>query len=203
MMIKTKDALMQAAGELMREVGYDGMTTAAVAKRAQVSEGTIYRYFPSKEALAEAVFADIWRLFNEYLETHLPPREQPVERLEAFWPLTIKALDALMPKYGNLAQQEHLYFTAKHHNKCFELPPGCREYVALLEEAIRLAQTAGRVRPDVDPSVAALFLFFGAGDLMEFYGDMHNPDPTQQRIPPAVFEQLFMLMRRALYGDLS
>lgn len=201
-MKNTKDLLMQAAARLMREVGYSGMTTAAVAREAKVSEGTIYRYFPSKEALAESVFADIWKLFIEFMESHLPPRETPVERLEAFLPLTIAALDALMPKYGDLARQEHLYFASKHAG-CVSLPPGCREYVAILEEAIALAKKAGKVQPDIDPSVAAHFFFFGAGDLMDFYGDVHSSDSNGQRISSAVFEQLNILMRRALYGEIK
>src|SRR5512147_2434156 len=130
--VSTKDALLAAAAELMREVGFDAMTTAAVAKRAGVAEGTIYRHFQSKEALAQAVFADIWRRFNAHFEASLPPREQPVERLEAFFPLTMAALEAIMPHYGSLAQQEHLYYASKHSPGRGRLPDGTREYVALL-----------------------------------------------------------------------
>jgi AcrR family transcriptional regulator len=193
---------MHAAASLMQEVGFDAMTTAMVAKRAGVSEGTIYRHFKSKEALAEAVFADIWRIFNEYMEAHLPPRDRPVERLEAFLPLTMDALGALMPRYGALAQQDQLHFAAKH-GRPHALPCGCQEYVALLEEAIRLAQSVGYVRADVDASVAAHFFFFGAGQAMEFYGDPKSPEPSGDRLPRAVFEQLFALMRHALRGGLS
>ena len=195
----TRDTLMKVTAELMREVGYDAMTTAAVAKRAHVSEGTIYRHFAGKEALAEAVFADIWRLHNEFMEANLPPRELPVERLEAFWPTTIQALAALSPKYGTLAQQDHLHFAAKR-GACGTLPPGCREYVGLIEEAIRLAQKAGRVLPEVEPAVAAQFLFFGAMQVLDCCGAPHSPDPNQERLPAVVFEQLFGLMRRSLYG---
>jgi AcrR family transcriptional regulator len=200
--MNTRETLMKAAGELMREVGYSDMTTAAVARRAGMAEGTIYRHFASKEALAEAVFADIWRIHNEYMEQHLPPRERPAERLLAFLPVTVEALDALMPHYGVLAQQEHLEFAAKHcaaHHGCHgELPPGAREYVALLEETLALAQKAGVVRPEIDPSVAAHFFFFGVGDCMEFYGDPHSLRRAEERLPNTVFEQLMDLMRHGI-----
>jgi AcrR family transcriptional regulator len=198
----TRESLMHSAAALMVEVGYDVMTTATVAKRAGVSEGTIYRHFKSKEALAEAVFADIWRIFNEYMETHLPPRDRPEERLEAFFPQTLAALSALMPKYGTLAQQDHLHFAAKHGHP-HALPCGCQEYVALLAETIRLAQAAGRVRAEIDASVAAHFFFFGAGQAMEFFGSPKSPEPRGERVPAAVVEQLFTLMRHGLYGGIA
>ena len=200
--METRENLMHAAAGLMREVGYDAMTTAMVAKRAGVSEGTIYRHFKSKEALAEAVFADIWRIFNEYMERHLPARDRPLERLEAFFPQTLAALSALMPQYGTLAQQDQLHFAAKHGHP-HALPRGCHEYVALLEETIRLAQAAGRVRAEIDASVAAHFFFFGAGQAMEFYGNPKSPEPQGERLPAAIVEQLFALMRHGLYGGIA
>jgi len=203
--MNTRETLMKVAGELMREVGYDDMTTAAVAKRAGLAEGTIYRHFPSKEALAEAVFADTWRIHNEYVDAHLPPRDRPIDRLLEFLSVTVSALDALMPHYAALAQQEHLHFASKHcaahHGAQGELPPGAREFVALLEETIALAQKAGAVRPEIDPSVAAHFFFYGVGNCMEFYGDPHSVRAADERLPRAVFEQLMHLMRHGIIGD--
>ncbi len=200
--METRQRLMQAASELILEVGFEAMTTAAVAKRAGVSEGAIYRHFPSKEALAEAVFADIWRIFNAYLEEHLPARERPKERLDAFFRTTLTALDALMPTYGALSQQDHLHYAAKRCPAAPQLPDGAKDYVGLLEESIRLAREAGHVRPEVDPRIAAHFLFFGAGQAMDFFGDTHHTRRSGcERLPQAVFSQLEDLMIHALYGE--
>jgi AcrR family transcriptional regulator len=195
----TRQKLMQAASELILEVGFEGMTTAAVARRAGVSEGAIYRHFQSKEALAEAVFADIWRIFNDYMERQLPPRERPRERLEAFFKTTLDALDALMPTYGALCQQDYLHYTAKR-SPLEALPKGADRYVALLRESIQLAQQAGIVRPEVDPEVAAHFFFFGAGQAMDFFGDPRHAEHGKERLPGPIFTQLEELMIHALYG---
>lgn len=48
---KTRAALRTAAVSLFAEHGYDGTTTAQVAGRAGVSEMTLFRHFPSKDAL--------------------------------------------------------------------------------------------------------------------------------------------------------
>jgi AcrR family transcriptional regulator len=196
----TRLKLMHAAAQLILEVGFEAMTTAAVAKRAGVSEGAIYRHFPSKEALAEAVFADIWRLYIGLMEKHLPPRERPKERLDAFFKATLAALDDLMPSYGALCQQDHLHYAAKHVPSATTLPDGAREYVALIEEAIRLARDAGYVRPEVEPHVAAHFLFFGAGQALEFFGHPHDTQKGGERLSADVFNQLEDLMINALYG---
>lgn len=170
----TREVLMKAASDLMLEVGFERMTTSEIARRAGVAEGTIYRHFPGKEALIEAVFADVWRLFNQYVEAHLPPREAPAARLDAFFAVTLQALDAVMNQYLALGQQEHLYFASKQTSSPFCLPPGYSEYIDLLEETIRLAQGVGHVRPEVDPKVTALFLFAGASTVLDTYTDPHG-----------------------------
>lgn len=43
--------LVAAARTLLGEVGYEGFLPAEVARRCGVSEGTVYRYFPTKRAL--------------------------------------------------------------------------------------------------------------------------------------------------------
>ncbi len=47
-------AILDAALELLAEVGYDRMTMDTVAERARASKATIYRYWPDKKALVLA-----------------------------------------------------------------------------------------------------------------------------------------------------
>ncbi|MDF1836498.1 MAG: TetR/AcrR family transcriptional regulator [Planctomycetota bacterium] len=44
-------ALLNAAQDLLREVPLSGITSASLAKRAGVSKATLYRWWPSKEAI--------------------------------------------------------------------------------------------------------------------------------------------------------
>lgn len=46
---------MRATAHILRTAGWDGCNTNAVAKRAGVSIGSLYQYFPSKEALVAAL----------------------------------------------------------------------------------------------------------------------------------------------------
>lgn len=44
-------AILRAAWDLACEVGHDGLTVEAIAKRAGVGKQTIYRWWPTKEAI--------------------------------------------------------------------------------------------------------------------------------------------------------
>jgi AcrR family transcriptional regulator len=48
---QTRQAIAAAAYEMFAERGFDGVTVAAVARRADVSEATVFNYFPTKEDL--------------------------------------------------------------------------------------------------------------------------------------------------------
>jgi AcrR family transcriptional regulator len=48
---ETRQAISQAAFEMFAEHGFDAVTVAGVARRANVSEATVFNYFPTKEDL--------------------------------------------------------------------------------------------------------------------------------------------------------
>jgi AcrR family transcriptional regulator len=49
------DALLDAAAAVVDEIGFDRLTTAMVAERAGASIGTVYRYFPDRIVLLQAL----------------------------------------------------------------------------------------------------------------------------------------------------
>jgi AcrR family transcriptional regulator len=55
------EALLRAAEEVIAEVGVDAVTTNAIAARAGSGMGSLYRFFPNKEAIVIA-------LANRYME---------------------------------------------------------------------------------------------------------------------------------------
>lgn len=76
----TVEVLLEAAAHVLVRSGYEGTTTKEVAERAGVSIGSLYQYFPSKEALVAAL-AERWsQRVLAVLSTHL--EQQPGERME-------------------------------------------------------------------------------------------------------------------------
>jgi AcrR family transcriptional regulator len=59
-----RDAIMNAAMELIAERGFHRSPTSLISKKAGVGNGTIYHYFKNKEVLIEEIFNMIW---NRYL----------------------------------------------------------------------------------------------------------------------------------------
>jgi AcrR family transcriptional regulator len=48
---QTREVIAESAGRLFAERGFDAVTVAEVARAADVSEGTVFNYFPTKEDL--------------------------------------------------------------------------------------------------------------------------------------------------------
>jgi len=57
----TFDAILEAAAQVLQQQGYVGTTTNAIAERAGVSIGSVYEYFPGKDA----IFAALKRRMDE------------------------------------------------------------------------------------------------------------------------------------------
>jgi AcrR family transcriptional regulator len=53
--VATLSAVLEGAAQVLETEGFEKMTTTRVAERAGTSVGTLYQYFPSKEALLVAV----------------------------------------------------------------------------------------------------------------------------------------------------
>lgn len=68
-------AIIDAAATLIGERGIDGATTAEIAKRANVTERTMFRYFPSKADLVRRV------LFPTLLRTRVTQQWEVLEEL--------------------------------------------------------------------------------------------------------------------------
>ena len=60
--------LLRAAGQVFADVGYENATTNAIAARAGVAPGTLYQFFPNKQAIAEAL-ANAYAAKNQALES--------------------------------------------------------------------------------------------------------------------------------------
>lgn len=61
----TKEEILTAAGEVLASSGIEGFTTAAVADKANVSQGLVHHYFETKHDLLRHVFEWGWENTQE------------------------------------------------------------------------------------------------------------------------------------------
>jgi AcrR family transcriptional regulator len=70
------DAILAAAAEMIGELGYDGVTTSKLAKRAGISVGSFYQYFADKEAVFQALGERYLADMRRKIDAMFPPDAQ-------------------------------------------------------------------------------------------------------------------------------
>jgi AcrR family transcriptional regulator len=78
-----RQAILEAAGSLFLERGYEGFSLRQVAERIGYTPTTIYLYFADKDALLFALLDDAFDRFGAALGHAYKSTAEPLERLEA------------------------------------------------------------------------------------------------------------------------
>jgi AcrR family transcriptional regulator len=81
----TRERLLAAAQELIEEGGYGPASVIAIAARAGVAAGTLYRHFASKEEMFVEVFRTVCQREERAMRAaggEMPPDASAAERLE-------------------------------------------------------------------------------------------------------------------------
>jgi AcrR family transcriptional regulator len=80
----TEERILSATLRLLGRRGVKRLGMQEVSEAAGVSRGTLYRYFPSKERLIDAVAIFDERTFTDGLAARLAEQEDPTERICTF-----------------------------------------------------------------------------------------------------------------------
>jgi AcrR family transcriptional regulator len=150
-------SIIQAACHVFGEKGFEQATVDAIAEAAHVAKGTVYLYYPSKQAIYDAVFAsgmaDLERLIGERVAAAGSAREA----IAAF--VTVRAEYFLQhPDFFRVYVAEF----ARHVAGAPESRGACQlaldRQTRALQRVMEKAVAAGEVRP-VDPEAAAMAVF--------------------------------------------
>ncbi|ALC14060.1 TetR family transcriptional regulator [Sphingopyxis sp. 113P3] len=96
-----RKAFVDAAREAFFANGYAGTTMSSIAGKVGGSKTTLWTYFPSKEALFEAVVDDIVQYYGAALQVELPVDEDVLPVLRRFCRVLVTTLtsDPLLALY--------------------------------------------------------------------------------------------------------
>ncbi len=80
-----KESIYNAAMDLLKEYGYEYITVKNICKLADVSTGSFYHYFKSKDDLMSNFFFEAYRKFSQ--EGKLTPKENILDNILLFFVL--------------------------------------------------------------------------------------------------------------------
>lgn len=147
---RNRQRVLEVAHKLFTERG-DEVQMAEVARAAEVGVGTVYRHFPTRQALIEAVaeqrFADILT----FAEQQCLPR-----------PDARRALACLLTHVGEVHEQERGVSGVIEATFGFTAPRGAvgQALMAIGETLVQRGRTDGTLRADV--TVTDLYMSVGA-----------------------------------------
>lgn len=109
--LQTRARLLEAARQVVDEMGYPALRTEEVVKRAGTAKGTFFAHFPDKEALLDHLIgADIDTILDAMQAA--PPPKSVAELVEALMPLVRymgterDVFDVIIRRSGAAAAQE-------------------------------------------------------------------------------------------------
>ena len=92
------EEILQVAGGLFAEIGYDRTTTNMIAAKAGISTGSLYQYFPNKETIAHSFAAYTTTQLHQVYDTILSPEVTSMP-LQTFVDNFVEAIIAFNRKY--------------------------------------------------------------------------------------------------------
>jgi AcrR family transcriptional regulator len=137
---RNRQKLLDAASEQFAQCGTDA-SLEGVAKRAGVGIGTLYRHFPTREALVEAAYrnelARVCESAEELLAEH-PPDVALAEWMERYV-VYMTAKRGMKAALQSMVASNSDLFTESR-----------RRLVAAISELLEAGAKAGSLRPDAD-----------------------------------------------------
>jgi AcrR family transcriptional regulator len=189
----TRARLLQAAREAVEQEGYRAASVLAVAERAGVAAGTLYRHFASKEELFVELFRTVCDREVAAMRAAaeaMPEDSTPAERIELVlatfaqralrrprlaWALIAEPVDPAV-------DAERLAYRAR--------------YAELVSEALGEAIAHGQL-PDQDAGLTAAALIGGCGEALVGPLAADRPD-AEHRIAEHTVAELRAFVRRAI-----
>lgn len=108
--------IKEATIEMVVSKGYGGASVSSIAKKAQVADGYLYRHYPSKAALVQALYSANIEYFRNIIYKHMEEKETLEEVIYSFCleifnlandnPSRAKFINMLMNDYTFLMSKE-------------------------------------------------------------------------------------------------
>jgi TetR/AcrR family transcriptional regulator, regulator of autoinduction and epiphytic fitness len=155
-----EDAIVASVNRLLAEKGFESMTVDEVAADVGIAKASLYKHFPSKEALAAAAMTTVLDRALAFLELEAAREGTPIDHLKsaARWTMQV-TLAGEMP---SLPSQNSTLRTALTQHR------GYLDRVMMVSERlgawITAGQSAGQIDPKLPPEAVLYTLYARACD---------------------------------------
>jgi AcrR family transcriptional regulator len=152
-----QEIIFEAAEAVLAARGFHGASVDEIAKRAEVSVGTLYNFFGNKENLYTSLLERRMEELRGCVRAHVAPAPRGIDKLHA-------AVDAIFTYCAEHERAFRVYVTASHGLEWNVLPQfGQRVFEcmqAFLGEVTALSRLAVRERslPPIEPKLLAMSL---------------------------------------------
>lgn len=186
--------LLEASISCFAEFGYQGTTTARLARASRVSEPVLYQHFPSKRDLFVALVEEVGREVLREWRKAIAPLKSPMDQLRVLLrlnpattdPRTRQLYRVIFAAQAELHEPEILAALREHYE----------QYARFLTNVLKRAQRAGQVRRDVSAAgLAWQLVHAGIGFALL------KPLEIQGHATPATVEQAIGLLMEQLAGN--
>lgn len=194
---KRRTEIVDAAEQLFFSKGAAAATMDDVADAAELSKGTLYLYFESKEDLLNAVIIRGILILQTMFEEAVGAREHGIDQVEAVGRAYLLFCQE-HPDYFNAMMQ---FESSEHDTTGYagECIAQSNRTFGIVAEAVRHGIEDGSIRADVDPMKIALTLYGLSTGLMQVISlkskmmrDNHGIEPSD------LVETFFDLIHKSL-----
>ena len=147
--------VLDAATTEFAQYGFENTSIQQIAKKAEISVGSVYKYFENKEELFAMVVKENLALLEELLLLHSSSDEDIMVKAES----VLKELLRFSRKHPQLIKLYNAITTDSNVEFSRMLAERVESISAkIYTEVIKKAQLSGDVRSDIDPRVFAFLL---------------------------------------------
>lgn len=144
--------ILDAARVVFAQKGFNAATLDDVAERAEFGKGTLYNYFPNKEALFISVIEDSFDTVKGIAEDAFAGPGSFADKVEAF------VRGELSYFFKNLESVQLMLREAHHVRDGHSMMQLMPQLLAIVAVTVAAEQEQGRVVSDADPADLALML---------------------------------------------
>lgn len=159
-----EDVILQAVNALLAEKGFDLMTVDEVAARVGIAKASLYKHFPSKEALAAAAMVRLLDRTQDVIRAQ-PESAAPIDKLKAIVRWAVREhLQGQMPSLPSTrsALRDALIRNPQYIERLIEVSEALGEWISA-------AQANGQVATTLPPEAVLYTLFARACDPVSDY----------------------------------